>query len=495
MDEGLVISHEPVDFDLAEFHRQHKKIEKRRKRKAAAERRFRAARMKQGSDSPGDPQESDSAGDASDSDSEDVDDDSAEDLEPIVTHYTDDEGNSRQQHEYYDPHAVTNNALLAQARNFDESNESENEENEIAKPVSSSDTITIYPSTIRGDQAVRYVYDFTASEQGFLNDFFRSEWCHLPCKYNAVPGMALVPKHRWMFERCSRDTRILHWAVFKPDQCHRLEPRVEARVRAESVVQKSENTSNPGNSNGNASNPGSSNASTNPGSSNPSANPGATSGGKIPNAHSGNTSLNSKPAAKWRKIVLSSSNTDSSSSDSTITSSSGGLITSEGTSPNPNSNAGLPGHSTSFASPVCPPRETSLTNITPQPHPLVKLTELVTPNSAYLSFTSSSMSDSAYRKRKLCQTAAVHLRVNSTDYSTAQAGSLTHSDPNSNERELSAAEAGSSSLLKSNFWDYDPSFQLNGYLWNLGQSGQEGRRLVRLFCYRYHMREDLYFEE
>ncbi|CAD7945083.1 unnamed protein product [Amoebophrya sp. A25] len=75
------------------------------------------------------------------------------------------------------------------------------------------------------EEAVRYLPDPTFSEQGFWNDNYRHQWCRLPCKYNAILPYMLVPRLRFIWERCSRDARIVHWALFKPHFCPKLEPR------------------------------------------------------------------------------------------------------------------------------------------------------------------------------------------------------------------------------------------------------------------------------
>merc|ERR1712194_151501 len=51
----------------------------------------------------------------------------------------------------------------------------------------------------------------------------------LPCKFNAVAPYLLVPRLRFIFDRCSRDARIVHWALFKPHKCPMLEPRFVGR--------------------------------------------------------------------------------------------------------------------------------------------------------------------------------------------------------------------------------------------------------------------------
>eukprot|EP00392_Amoebophrya_sp_AT5.2_P000616 g617.t1 len=75
------------------------------------------------------------------------------------------------------------------------------------------------------EDAVKYLPDPTFSEQGMWNDNYRHSWCRLPCKFNAILPYILVPRLRFIWERCSRDARIVHWALFKPHFCPKLEPR------------------------------------------------------------------------------------------------------------------------------------------------------------------------------------------------------------------------------------------------------------------------------
>ena len=95
----------------------------------------------------------------------------------------------------------------------------------IAAAVFITHPTIVESGIIEHDEAIRYLPDPTFSEQGFWNDNYRHDWCRLPCKYNAILPYALVPRLRWIWERCNRDVRIVHWALFKPHHCPKLEGR------------------------------------------------------------------------------------------------------------------------------------------------------------------------------------------------------------------------------------------------------------------------------
>ncbi|OZJ06727.1 hypothetical protein BZG36_00341 [Bifiguratus adelaidae] len=64
-------------------------------------------------------------------------------------------------------------------------------------------------------------YNVKWAEQGFLNEYFRFRFLHLPEQYNF--NLAFVSRHRQTFRRLKPDLKIIHFTISKPWRMLRIE--------------------------------------------------------------------------------------------------------------------------------------------------------------------------------------------------------------------------------------------------------------------------------
>ncbi|CAD7957397.1 unnamed protein product [Amoebophrya sp. A120] len=304
------------------------------------------------------------------------------------------------------------------------------------------------------EEAVKYLPDPTFSEQGFWNDNYRHSWCRLPCKYNAILPYVLVPRLRFIWERCSRDARIVHWALFKPHFCPKLEPRFVS-LDGEKDHDARRIVSTAGGARSHAGAPeqevvlGTTDDKTfRPDGQQPGAAAIAT-GRVVQNEQDAEDMLLRQAAAQQDE------GQQAEQSASSLRKNPAGFFSHEG---DQNVNH-LLGQNSHFISPT------------------------VENERFYFQEQQEESGTSAG------DTSAVPLSVHAATNYTMKNGATaaivtTRRSPYFPSKQV---EILPKRFPRCGFYDYDPEFSLRGYLWNLGNSGIEARLVLRLFCFYYHI--------